>query len=107
MAISVVVRPSLIVAGQVIATTPRQEYDEATRQRTDVVIGYNVSIAQENGATVQVRYSLEDIVPDVLDKVAVIVDVQESRQYGAFLVFQRNVLADDLDRINSLLPAKV
>lgn len=107
MAISVMVRPALIVAGTAVSVAPRLKYDEATQRRTDEVVGYNVTVQQDHGAQVVVRYSDEDVVPSVLTPVAVVVDVQESRQFGAFLVFSRNVIADDLDRINSQIPQPV
>lgn len=103
MAIGVPVKPSLMVTGQVIGTTPRRAYDQATQRRTDEVIGYEVTLQQDNGAQVKIRYSTDDAEVRVGQFVAAYVDIQESREYGAFAVFVRNVLTDDLDRINSAL----
>lgn len=105
MAITRPVRPSLIVAGIAVAITPRLAYDAETRRRTSEVIGYEVTVSQDSGAQLVVRYTNDDVTPQALQPVAVVVDVQESREYGAFLVFQRNVIPDDLDRINSSLGA--
>lgn len=108
MAITRPVRPSLIVAGVVVSTTPRRRYDEGKKTYTDEVTGYEVLVSQESGAQLSVRYKSEDRVPNVFDRLAVFVDVNESREYGASLAFQRDVTADDLDKINSALsvPAK-
>lgn len=107
MAITVTVRPSLIVSGIVVATNPRLAFDPQTRQRTDEVIGFQATISQENGAQVNVRYGHDDSMPNVLSKVAVIVDVSESREYGAGLVYQRDVTSDDLDKIHSNIAANL
>ena len=103
MAITRPVRPSLIVAGIPVAITPRRKYDDAQKRYTDEVVGYEVLVSQESGAQLSVRYKVEDPTPAVLVPVAVYVDVNESREYGASLAFQRNVTPDDLDKINSSL----
>lgn len=103
MAISKPVRPALIVSGLVAAVNPRRAYDSDTRRYTDEVTGYEVLVVQENGAQVSVRFGLDDVTPDVARQAAFICDVNESREYGASLMFTRNVLTDDLDRINSAL----
>lgn len=96
-----------MVAGVVVAHAARQAYDQAARRYTDEVTGYNVTISQEGGAQVSVRYDVDAVLPPVLSPVAVYAEVTESREYGASLIFERNVTADDLDRINSALSAKV
>jgi len=103
MAITRPVRPELVVAGTVAAVNPRRVFDEDTRRYTDEVNGYEVIVQQDGGAQLGVRYSLEDALPELLSRIAVITDVSESRQYGASLIFQRNATADDLDRIASAL----
>lgn len=103
MAITRPVRPSLIVHGIVVAITPRRKYNDQTRTYTDEVIGHEVLVSQESGAQLSVRYKAEDHTPQVLHPVAVLVDVNESREYGASLAYQRDVLPDDLDKINSQL----
>lgn len=103
MAISRPVRPSFIVFGTPVAVNPRQKFDNASRRYTDEVTGYEALFSQENGAQVSVRYGLDHATPALLVPAAVMVDVSESKEYGASLLFQRNVVADDLDRINSAL----
>lgn len=103
MAMSRPARPSLLVYGTVNAVTPRQAYDRDSKRYTDEVIGYEVTVGQENGSILLVRYALEAVLPSVLDRIAVYADVNESREYGVTLTFQRNVIPDDLDRINSSL----
>lgn len=103
MAITRPVRPSLIVAGIAVAVTPRRKFNEATRVYTDEVVGYEVLVSQESGAQLSVRFKTDDPIPSVLLPLAVLVDVNDSREYGASLMFQRNVTADDLDKINSSL----
>jgi len=103
MAISRPVRPELLVAGRVVGSTPRRRFDESTRKYTDEVIGYEVLVLQESGAQVSIRYKADDRTPEVLAPVAVFVDVNESREYGASLAWSRNVSPDDLDKINSSL----
>lgn len=106
MAISRPVRPALIVSGVVVGHAPRQAYDQAARRYTDEVIGYNVTISQEGGAQVSVRYDVDASLPAVLSRVAVYAEVTESREYGASLIFDRNVTADDLEKINASLSVK-
>lgn len=101
--LGVPVRPTMLVTGDVVSVTPRQAFNRDTNRRTDEVIGYEVTLAQDNGAHVRVRYSLEDTQVRVGQFVAAVIDIQESREFGAFAVFVRNVLTDDLDRINSAL----
>jgi hypothetical protein len=103
--IGVPVKPSMILHGRVLSVTPRRAYDQATSRRTDEVIGYEVTLQQDNGAQAKLRYSLDDAQVSVGQFVAAMIDVQESVQYGAFAVFVRNVLTDDLDRLNSALSA--
>lgn len=105
MAITRPVRPSLIVAGVVVATTPRRRYDDSAKRYTDEVVGHEVLVSQESGAQLSVRYGDGDRVPAVFDGLAVLVDVNESREYGASLRFQRDVTPDDLDKINSSIAA--
>lgn len=103
MAITRPVRPSLIVAGIAVAVTPRRKYDDAKKAYTDEIVGYEVLVSQESGAQLSVRFRDDDPLPAVLHPVAVLVDVNESREYGASLMFQRVVVPDDLDKINSSL----
>lgn len=105
MAMSRPARPSLLVYGTVNAVTPRQGYDREKSRYTDEVIGYEVTVGQDNGAILLVRYGLDDVRPNVLDRIAVYADVNESREYGVTLAFQRNALPDDLDRINGHIVA--
>ena len=105
MAITRPVRPSLLVHGVAVAVAPRLAYDAETRRRTDEVVGYEVTVSQDTGAQLVIRYSTDDVTPAIFAPVGVVVDVQESREYGAFLVFQRNLTPDDLDKINSSLSA--
>lgn len=110
MAISRPKRPALIVSGTAVAITPRRRYDEAKKSYTDELTGYEVTVSQESGAQLSVRYSndrdgnLPGPIPTALDRLAVVVEVTESREYGASLQYIRNVVPDDLDKIHSALP---
>jgi hypothetical protein len=111
VAISVPKRPALIVAGTVMTITPRNKFDDASKRYTDEVIGYGVSVSQESGAVLDVRFNLDRTgalpapLPNLLDRVALVVDVNESREYGASLAVARYVSEDDLDRIHSMVLA--
>lgn len=101
MAMSRPARPQLPVIGFVTAVTPRQAYDRENRRYTDEVIGYEVTVSQENGAQLLVRYGLDDRTPDVATRAGLIAEVNESREYGVTLAFLRPLTHDDLDRIAS------
>ena len=101
MAIGVPVRPALIVYGVAVAIANRYAYEGGNR--TDRISGFQVTLHQDSGSQVNVRFAVEDVRPSIGEDAAVVADVQESREYGASLVFQRNVIPDDLDRINSAL----
>ena len=99
MAITAMERPRLIVAGAVVRSTPRYGYDNEARRRTTEVVGHAAIIAPNEGAPIEVRYSLEDGPVRAGDMVAVVVSVQESREFGTFLNFERHLTAEDLDTI--------
>jgi hypothetical protein len=104
-------RPALVCAGTVLTVAPNTRYDEAAKKYTDEVTGYTLSLSQESGAVFDVKVGLDrqgDLtipLPNVLERVALVVDVTESKEWGASLRASRYVGEDDLDRIHSMVLA--
>lgn len=109
MAITRPTRPELIVSGVATAVIPRRRYDDTAKKYTDETTGFEVTVSQENGAQLAVRFNydtdhnLPARVPAVLDPIHVVAALNESREYGASLTVVRELIEDDLDRIHSAL----
>lgn len=103
MAIAKVVRPNVIVAGEVVRISERRRKNDQTLYAHEVVI------AQENGAQVGVivyqRDNGDNIeLPQPGSFFAAECTIEESREFGASLNFDRWPF-DQLDRITSALAA--
>lgn len=101
MAITRAVRPQVIVTGVVVNTNPRRKYDDEAKRYTDEVVGYEGIVATESGGQVGVRYSSEFAPPRPLENIAIVVEIGESREYGAVFYFVRDLSDNDLDKIHS------
>jgi hypothetical protein len=99
MAITAAQRPLVIVTGFTTKSEPRYGYDRDAGRRTDELVGYNTTIAPEEGAPLQVRFAKEDGPAARGAFVALLVSVQESQQYGTYLHFERHVSEADLESI--------
>jgi hypothetical protein len=107
MAITRPTRPELIASGILVTVTPRRRY--ADGKYTEEVTGYELLLSQPTGAQLAVRVAYVDgnlpiRIPDLLQPVNVVCNVNESREYGASLSVVRDVTPDDLDKIASGLP---
>jgi hypothetical protein len=105
-------RPALIVSGTVLTVTPRYVFDDERRTYTDEVSAFDVTLAQQSGATLDVRFRVDQKtkalaaeLPLVASSVAFVVDVQESKEWGASLVFARPVTHDDLEAVSRNITA--
>ena len=103
MAISRSVRPSVLVAGEVVRVRElRRKSDQST-------YGSEVILAQPSGAQIAVTIydsaaaSIRQF-PEVRDFFTAECTVEESRDYGATLIYESEGL-DTLDRVHSALGA--
>jgi hypothetical protein len=99
MPIARATRPEVVVLGTVVGTRPRRT------KADNRLFAYAVTLAQHDGAQLAVDLFVNDDwnendLPLVGQSWAVVASVSES-SYGASLNFERNVGADDLDRIVS------
>lgn len=109
MAITAATRPLLIVVGAVQSRVQRFGFDREQNRRTSEVVGYEAVVQPDEGAPLRVRYDVEEgSKVGTGEVVAVYVSVQESREYGVFLNFERHLTGDDLEKIatDALQPAK-
>lgn len=100
-------RPLAIVTGQVIAIEKKPKYDDNGRPTGDVD-RHDVTIFQASHATPDVRFPFgaDSVpVPEKGEHVALIVDIGETREYGANLRVVRRVTDEDLESVARLLPA--
>ncbi len=100
MAITAAERPLVIVTGFTTKSEPRYGYDRDARRRTDELVGYNTTISPEEGAPLQVRFAKEDGPVSRGLFVALVASVQESREYGTYLHFERHLSEADLEGIH-------
>lgn len=88
VAIGRAVRPSVLVFGVVSRVTPRR------KKADNVIYGHDVVLSQESGAQIAVMvYQREDefgpVLPLIDSNWAAECTVEESRDYGATLIYER------------------
>lgn len=98
MAIAKPKRPTVIVSGTV------QDIAQRTKRETGEVYRHDVTVQTEDGSLLSVEYWQRNEfvpLPQVLAFVALVVEVSESREYGASLGFVRDLTEGDLDLLHS------
>jgi hypothetical protein len=101
-------RPLSLMAGTVIAVEAKAEYDNNSNKPTGNVGRYDVTILQSNHATPDVRFPVaidSPNVPNVGDRVALVVEAGETREYGANFRVVRHATDDDVEEFARFLPA--
>lgn len=101
MAIGRTIRPHILVAGTVERVRP------LTKKADGALYAHEVTVTQDHGAQVAYRLYSGDrapAAPSIGDYVVVEASLEESRDFGAFLNFERFAF-DALDRITSALSA--
>lgn len=108
MAITAAERPLVIISGFITKSENRYGYDRDARRRTDELVGYTATVAPSEGAPLQVRFAREDGPVRTGDAILIFASVQESREYGTYLHFERHLSADDLENVarDTLQPSK-
>jgi hypothetical protein len=99
MAIGRIIRPEVIVAGDVAAIQDR------VSRKSGEVFKHDVIVQGANGGQVTVEYWVREgeslTLPDVGRYVALVAEAADSQTYGSSLAYARDLSAGDLDFIHS------
>jgi hypothetical protein len=106
MALSKQRPPLSLMCGTVIAIEAKPEYDNGTGKQTGNVGRYDVTLLQSNHATPDIRFGIAidaPAVPAEGDRVALVVQAGETREYGANYRAVRYATDDDLEEFAQFL----
>lgn len=105
MAVSKPVRPSMLIRGTVLGVVNQPEYDRDGKQ-TGNVGRRDVKILQDSYAVADVRFPNKPETPQVPspgEVVGLVVELNESREWGSSLTVTGYVTGDELEAFHGLI----